>query len=114
MDLLADSGFMYDASSFEGFEPFFPPPRVREIATSSFGPLPLDDYVDLVSLHMAPDAYFWMLANAHDAEYLSFSFHPALIMEHARAFEDLLTTLQSRGVRFCTHGMFEKETADVA
>lgn len=100
--ILRESAFNYDASSFENVPLFFPEPQVYDISTSSYSFLMLSDYVMLKIYKVSPEVYFSILANK-PGKTASFAFHPRIIMQHKQGFNALLKYWKANGVGFITH-----------
>lgn len=87
--ILKHTNYSYDASVFEGLKYFYFNFIIKEIYTSSYGFLPIDDYVLLKSLNFNSKTYFYLLNN-YKLPYKSFSFHPHLIMQYQDEFETFI------------------------
>ena len=100
--LLRKSDYNYDASFYR--IPFLPKSLsfIREIPTSTFFVLPLDDYVLLRALHLPEEFYFYILQH-HPGRYHSFSFHPRIIAQYPEDFDSLLAHYADEGLLSLRH-----------
>ncbi|MGE0793136.1 MAG: polysaccharide deacetylase family protein [Candidatus Woesearchaeota archaeon] len=98
---LKSLNFTYDASIFEYYS-FAYTPLIKEILTSTFLFIPLDDYICLKFIKIPKNIYFFMLNNYFNP-YKSYSFHTHIIMNYKNDFESFLKSQNSKKI---THKEF--------
>ena len=98
---LIKNNFLYDASYFN-LQPTIQNKMIKEIKTSLFGIIPADDYIALNFFHIPKQLYFLLQKHASN-DIASMSYHPHIIMEHKKEFNDLLEYFNQKNITFLTH-----------
>ena len=105
--ILEENKFNYDASQIENIPFFWPKPRISMIKASTYSILPLNDYMMLKFFHIPRFVYF-NLMKSYPGKSASFAFHPRIIMDYSKDFENILAYWQSQNRTFMTHNNYYK------
>lgn len=94
--ILNSSNYTYDASLFHYWNIFYDEPLITEIYTSTCFLFPLDDYIILNFFNFPRETYFKFLKC--NKNYLSYSFHPHIVMQYPESFSKFLYSLKTKPI----------------
>jgi peptidoglycan/xylan/chitin deacetylase (PgdA/CDA1 family) len=96
--ILAEFGYSYDASRFEGYQ--FGRLAIKEMKIDCLI-FPFSDVISMHYLHVPKSLYYWLIAHAGNR--VSASFHPHIWMESKDEFDNMLEDYKDRKVTYLRH-----------
>lgn len=90
--ILEENNFSYDSSSVENIEFFWPSNKIKKISISSFGVLPLSDYIHIYLLKEGK--IYFKLIKYYRGKKLVLLFHPRFLRNHYEEFDLMIKSLK--------------------